>query len=346
MLRVTNEMGRRFTARNSWIAAWAAGASMMLAALLLTAPPAVAQTSRIATHTTIASQAQVSNGRTVLIYSASVQGEDGSPASGAVQLEENGKTLAASALDSTGNAEIRADGLSGDHSLRAVYSGDTLHAASQSDSLTVHADTTATPGFTLTIAPSTITVAAPGDAGSLVATITPHDGFTGFVSMSCSGPGGTSSTTGGSSLPVGVTCLFTPANVEVSSTAAVSAQMVLQTTTGQQTVAARGPAHESKPQPESTDHHPLVLAFLLPGAIGVALLGRKRKQWRRAGWLIALALVGTFSMTACNPRYSYLKHPPTFTGTPTGTFPLLVTAQTSNGVTASTQSVSLTLTVQ
>lgn len=280
-----------------------------------------------------------------MTYNVAVSAEDGSPATGIVRLEEHGKAVAASVLDSSGNAEIRADNLIGDHSLRAVYAGDTAHAASQSDLVAVHADATATPTFTLSIAPSTLTVAAPGDASSLIATITPQNGFTGFISFSCSGTGGTTSTTGGTSLPVGVGCTFNPVNLEItSSTTAATADMVLQTATGSQITQNRN-QKQSMPFGASGSK-PVVLAILIPGAGFVILLGRKRKSWMRAGMLAVLIFVGAFGLTACNPRYYYLNHKPTFTGTQPGTYPLLVTAQTSNGVTATTQSVSLTLTVQ
>lgn len=342
---MTHRIGSRHWARKARIAAWAVASSVALAALHCLSLPAVAQASAAATHTTLSSQAHVTGDHTLLTYNVAVSAEDGSPATGIVQLEEHGKAVAASVLDSSGNAEIRADNLTGDHSLQAVYTGDKAHAASASGLVSIHADATATPTFTLAIAPSTLTVSAPGSSGSLVATITPQNGFTGFISLSCSGTGGTTSTTGGTSLPVGVTCTFAPANLEItSSTTAATADMVLQTSTGQQLTQNNNPS-QTAPHGDS-GAKPVFLAILIPGAGFVFLMARRRKDWLRAGMLAVLILAGSFGMTACNPRYSYLKHQPTFGGTVAGTYPLLVTAQTSNGVTATTQSVSLTLTVQ
>lgn len=316
-----------------------------MAALPCATLPAAAQVQRIATHTTLSPQAHASGDHTLLTYNVAVTADDGSPATGIVELEEHGKAVASSVLDASGNAEIRADNLSGDHSLEAVYVGDTAHAASQSELVAVHADATAAPSFALSIAPSTITIAAPGDSGTLIATITPQNGFTGFISFSCSGTGGTTSTSGGTTLPVGVGCTFTPANLEITSnTTAATADMVLQTTTGSQIGQTPNPGSG---MPHGISKSKTVfLAVLIPGAGFLLFMGRKRKSWQRAGMLVVLILVGSIGLTACNPRYSYLKHKPTFTGTQPGTYPLLVTAQTSNGVTATTQSVSLTLTVQ
>lgn len=342
---MTHRIGSRHRARKARIAAWAVASSVALAALPCISLPAAAQDAHVATHTTLSSQAHVSGDRTLMTYNVAVAAEDGSPATGIVRLEEHGNAVAASVLDASGNAQIRADNLTGDHSLQAVYVGDSGHAASQSDLVAVHADASAAPTFALSIAPSTITVAAPGDSGTLVATITPQNGFTGFISLSCSGTGGTTSTTGGTSLPVGVGCTFTPANLEITSnTTTATADMVLQTSTGSQ-ITQNSHSKQSAPY-SASGSRPVFLAILIPGAGLVILMGRKRKSWRRAGMLAVLILIGSLGMTACNPRYSYLKHKPTFGGTPTGTFPLLVTAQTSNGVTATTQSVSLTLTVQ
>ena len=62
-----------------------------------------------------------------------------------------------------------------------------------------------------------------------------------------------------------------------------------------------------------------------------------------------LALVGVVGMlgtTACAARYNYFHHPPTYNGgTPLGSYTITVTAQTSNGVTATEHSVPLALTV-
>jgi hypothetical protein len=51
--------------------------------------------------------------------------------------------------------------------------------------------------------------------------------------------------------------------------------------------------------------------------------------------------------TACNARYDYYNHgPPIPPPTPAGTYTVTVTAQSSNGVTAITNSTTLALTVQ
>src|ERR1700722_718260 len=112
-------MGMRRLARKGMVVALAAG----FATLLATAA-ASAQSTGIATHTTLATNSVELGGRTVTTYSATVQSDDGAPASGVVMLTENGKNLAGAALDSNGQAQIRLDGLTaGDHVLAATYGG-------------------------------------------------------------------------------------------------------------------------------------------------------------------------------------------------------------------------------
>jgi ABC-type oligopeptide transport system substrate-binding subunit len=66
--------------------------------------------------------------------------------------------------------------------------------------------------------------------------------------------------------------------------------------------------------------------------------------------LSLLALVGFVAMlgtTACNARYNYFNHgPPINPATPAGTYTVTVTGQSSDGVTAITNSTTLALTVQ
>ena len=91
-------------------------------------------------------------------------------------------------------------------------------------------------------------------------------------------------------------------------------------------------------------------AVLLPGALGLGGLawGVRRRPWlSRISLLALVALVTTLGTTACNPRYYYLNHgPPTNPATPAGTYTINVTAQSSNGVTAITNSTTMALTVQ
>jgi hypothetical protein len=326
---VTIEMGMRRLARRGLVVALAGIAAM------LAGTAAMAQTTGITTHTTLSTGSEEIGGRTVTTYTAKVLGEDGSPAAGVVELVEQGRMLAGAALNTSGEAEIRYSGLTqGYHYLRAVYVGDAKHAASQSDSAQVSAAASAS-SFSLTLNPTTVTVTAPGDAADVIATVTPASGFTGFVALSCAGPPVSAGSSTDSALPVGVSCTFTPTNLQITSaTTPLSSHFTIQTT---------APAGGLSQNAGS----PLVLAVLLPGVLGLGLLGRKRKALGRVMLVLLVGAIGMAGTSACNARYKYLNHPPTANlGTIPGSYTLTIWAQTSNGVNASETFTTLPLTVK
>jgi hypothetical protein len=324
-------MGMRRLARTGLVVALAAG---MMAGLAATA--AMAQTTGIATHTTLTTGSEEVGGHAVATYSAKVLGEDGAPAAGVVELVEQGRMLAGAALNASGEAEIRYSGLTqGYHYLRAVYVGDARHAASQSDSAQVSAAATSASSFALSLNPTTVSVDAPGDAANVSATVTPAGGFTGFVALSCAGaPVSTGSSTD-TALPVGVSCTFTPTNLQITSaTTPLSSHFTIQTT---------APAGGLSQNAGS----PLVLAVLLPGVVGLGLLGRRRKVLGRVMLVLLVGAIGMAGTSACNARYRYLNHPPTANlGTIPGSYTLTIWAQTSDGVNASETFTTLPLTVK
>ena len=95
---------------------------------------------------------------------------------------------------------------------------------------------------------------------------------------------------------------------------------------------------------------PVAWAFLLPGVLGLGGLawGARRRAWLSRLSLIALVgLVTMLGTTACNPRYYYFNHgPPNNLPTPSGSYTVTVTGQSSNGITAITQNTTMVLTVQ
>jgi hypothetical protein len=328
-------MGMRRLAHTGWVVALTAGA-------LLGTSAAMAETGSVATHTTLTTESIQVGSRTVTAYSATVTGEDGAALKGVVNLSEQGKTLAGAALDASGTAHIRLDGLAGDHNLTAVYSGDANHAASRSEAVAVHADAIAADAFGLTINPSSVTVAAPGDSATVTATITPGSSFTGFVELSCAGAPVSPGSSTDNALPYGVSCTFTPENLQVtSSTQTFSSSFSVLTT-----APAGAGAMNRAPQARDSGA-PLALAILLPGMAGLGWLGRKRKLFSRTALLVMVSAVAVLGTSSCAARYKYLHHPPTYNpGTTPGDYTLTVWAQTSDGVTASEVNTTLALTIK
>jgi hypothetical protein len=324
---------------------------------ILAVASATAETSGITTHTELATANQEISGRTVATYTATVLGEDGAPATGSVSLVEGSRHLASAALDATGKANIRYDALpSGYHALTAVYNGDAIHLSSQSSIVTVHPEAAASPDFSLGINVvgstdgTTMTLAAPGDSGSLVATVTPTKGFTGFISLSLTGPSAVTGTAGGTSLPTGVTYSFAPANLQLvapttaNPTAAQTADMQV-ITAAYNGLGSNGAGPKLHHGSESTGGQ-VFLAILLPGAIVFGYVGRKKKQFLSVLVLVLVGGLTTVTLTGCAARYKYLNHGPAPDGTQPGTYTLTVTAQTSDGVTSSSQSQTMTLVVK
>jgi len=284
-----------------------------------------------ATQTTLSVETHDQAGRTKASVSVSVTGDDGLPANGVIALIDRGRPLAGAALNEQGRAVFAIDLAAGDHSLAAAYAGDTTHRASVSATSNVQAQATTTPDFEISVAPTTLTL-TPGQSGTVVASVTPvnSSALTApmFVTLSCSG------------LPDESSCVFTPENVEIlpNKSAALTSNMLVITQLA---------SSASLGRPRSNG---LALAVLVPGALtlgGLAFSFRRRRLLQRLSLLALVALVGLLGTTACNARYDYYHHgPPLNQATPAGTYTVEVTAQSSNGVTATTHTTTLALTVQ
>jgi len=323
-----------------------AGLGLVLAVL-----PAAAE--QMGSQTALNVETRDLNGRTQATASIAVTGEDGLPASGVVSIEDGALQLAQVALDGQGRATAVVTLTPGDHALRAVYSGDASHRRSISFTSDATGTSSATPSFTITlaaVAPSTLPLdLTAGDAGTIAVTVTPVDNSAlsapMFVTLSCSG------------LPSLSSCTFTPESIEILPTTPTScaagslpadcppvSSMLIQTE-------HKGTAQVLPPaRPDSGPGNHVAWAVVLPGMLGLGGLawGARKRRWLQRLALVALVgLVATLGTTACNPRYYYEHHgPPTTPATPSGTFNITVTGQSSNGVTSITSATTMVLTVK
>ncbi len=288
-----------------------------------------------ATQTSLSAETRDLNGRTQAMLSVTVAGESGQPVSGTVVIVDRGNALAGGVLDAQGKAQVRVDLLPGAHSLRAIYTGDDAHRASASEAASVNAQAGASPDFTVSVSPGSLSLTA-GESGSATVSVTPVNAGAlsapMFVTLSCSG------------MPDQSSCNFTPENVEIqpNATAPVPSSMVLIT----QSKGTRALAVPSS-QPGTNR---VAWAILLPGALGLAgfAFSVRRRRWlSRLSLLALVGMVTVFGTAACAPRYNYFNHgPPYNLPTPAGTYQLLVTAQSSNGITATTHYTPFALTVK
>lgn len=326
-----------------------AALGIALALPVMTAAAANAQ--GVSTQTTLSVASQNVDGRTQQTASINVTGADGQPASGVVNIVEGGRLLSQVALNGVGQASADFTLPGGSHFLRAVYLGDATHQASASDSTEVRPQTSgSTPNFAVSVAavsPATLPLTlTAGQAGTVNVTITPIDNAAltapMFITLSCSG------------LPQQAACTFTPEDIEILPTTPTSCTsgsppsacpptslMLLQTQAQTVTSMNRLPAGRRS--------SPVAWAFLLPGALGLGSLAwaTRRRRWLQRLTLAALVgLVTTLGTTGCDPLYYYETHgPPQPAPTPSGTYNILVTAQSSNGITAITNSTTMVLTV-
>jgi len=309
-----------------------AGLGIALAMPALAA--AAESTQALTTQTTLAAETRDRGGRTQATLNVTVTGDDGQPAAGTVAIEDFGKPQGGAVLNAEGKASLALSLAGGDHQLRAVYTGDDTHQRSVSPLEQVHAQTTGTPDFQISISPATLSL-TPGQSGIVIASVTPENSsaLTGpmFVTLSCSG------------FPDESGCTFTPENVEVlvNATNPVTSSMVFQTQAASQLTG------KLATRPGAA---PIAWALLLPGSLGLLGLawgGRRRRWLSRLSLLALVGLVTMLGTTGCNPRYKYLNHgPPLNPGTPAGSYSVHVTAQYSNGVTAIAHSTTLALTVK
>jgi hypothetical protein len=286
-----------------------------------------------ATQTTLTAETRAQNGRTQA--TVAVTGADGRPATGAVVINDHGKSLAGAALNAKGQATIELDLAEGDHALRAAYAGDATHQASTSSLSKVQTQTssTAAPDFGVSVSPASLTL-TPGQSGTIKVTVTPKNNSTltapMFVGLSCSTPSDEFS------------CTATPASVEILSTTttAPTSTIVVQTQAATST--------SSLPAKRQTS--PIAWAFLLPGVLGLGGLawGSRRRRWlQRLSLMALLGMVTMLGATACNPRYNYLNHSPLpGQATPAGTYTVSVTGEYGNSVTSIERYSTFVLTVK
>lgn len=314
-----------------WVAARRVAAlGLALAGPAWAAGPPVAMQS---TATTLSAETRIQNGRTIASFAVAVKGEDALAPTGAVIIEEDGRQLAGAALSAEGQARLEFAVPPGNHNFVAMYNGDPSHQASVSTVSGVRAQaTSAAPDFQLSVAPGSLTLTA-GQSGTATVSLAPVNAsaLTGpmFVTLACSG------------FPDQSTCTFTPENVEIlpNATTAVTSSMSL-VTQGRNRTGMLGRA----------ERNPVAWAVLVPGMAGLGGLAFavRRKPWLSRLCLLALVgMVAVLGTTACAPRYNYYNHGPPFNlPTPTGSYTLQITAQSSNGVTATTHSTPFALTVQ
>ncbi len=159
--------------------------------------PTLTETVQQATTTALTLSSATATAGTSVTIKAVVTGVSGKPVTGTIKFTDGGAVLASIAPDATGTATFTSTTLApGAHVLQAAYSGDTLDAASSSNTstLTVAIATTAT-AFTTSANPInsglslTLNATVTGNGGAPSGSITFNDGGTAITTVQLSTAG-------------------------------------------------------------------------------------------------------------------------------------------------------------
>ncbi|MEO6817146.1 MAG: TIGR03118 family protein, partial [Edaphobacter sp.] len=195
-------------------------------------------------------------------------------------------------------------------------------------SIAVAPPASGTPDFSVQTTTKAVSVAA-GQAGSLTLSLAATNGFTGPVSLSCSG------------LPTGDTCTFLPSSISLSGSTSTSVMVSIGTAPAV-TPPATGPYIANKVSHLWHSHEGMTLAFLGPFGI-LTLFGIKRKSAMLRGSVLVIVFA-LFTLTATGCSSSQSQQQPTSNPMPAApqTSQVMVTA-TSGAI---THSITVALTVQ
>jgi CSLREA domain-containing protein len=201
---------------------------------------------------------------------------------GSVQFLDGSTVLGNGVLSAQGVGTYTTSSLaSGAHQITAVYAGDTNFARSSSSQTTV---TIGSPGYTLLANPASLTLKA-GQTGKVSLTFTPVGGFTGTLSLSCTG------------LPAGASCSFAPSNLTADGS---NKQQIAQLTI---TTLGSNQGTVSMNRSDGSSSGPLRASmFLLPGMFfgGFLMWQRKKLCVRNGQLLLPLILVASLTgMVGC-----------------------------------------------
>ena len=278
--------------------------------------------SKAVSATTLASSAASANLNAPVTFTAMVTSTAGTP-TGAVQFLDGTTLLGTSALNGTAVATYTTSALAaGSHTIDAVYIGDSNFAGSQS----TFAQSVTAPGFTLAADPTSLSLKA-GQTGEIKVTLTPVGGYTGSLTLACSG------------LPNLASCSFNPATLAAngSNTAVTTTLTIITTGSNQGTVSQLAPGAPASGAMKT-------MVCWLPGGLAGFLLLWKRKRLsgalKSAMWMIVLA-AGVSGIAACGGG-SMGGGGSTMPSTPPGTSTMTISA---SGAGSSSQSLSLNITV-
>jgi hypothetical protein len=193
-------------------------------------------------------------------------------ATGIVTFYDGASSLGTATLDATGHASATTSALTlGTHSLTAVYVGNAIYSASTSPAFQ---ETVQTPGFTMTLASPSLTLATYHHTTTSV-TLASSGNFADKLTLSCTSP------------PANVTCIFTPAPAALTVNGSATVSFYIDT----DSIVGGDARNDGAP---GRHGQPMNLALLLwPAGLFLAIAARHRR--RSSVWLLMLLAIGSIS---------------------------------------------------
>ncbi len=226
-----------------------------------------------------------------------VTGSTGPIPTGTVTFTTGTTTLGSATLDTSGVASFTPNLPNGVFPIVASYSGDSLHAPSQSPPVSVNG---APAGFSITVKPSTVSMAA-SQNDTVAVNIASVGGFSDTIALGCA------------ALPAGVTCTFIPSSVTLAANGSATSQLTIDT---------NSPLSGGSTAMNSTRGRGMSLAGLfLPFSVIFGLIFWRLR--RRSASLLTMVLIAVLSLgalvaTGCNSFGASTVTPGTYTFEVTG----------------------------
>ena len=283
-----------------------------------TSPPATINVLRTTTTTVGASSPSVQTGQNVTVTAQIVSNQAGGPAiGGTVQFFfGGGGPVGSPATVTNGQAQVTTNTLMpGPLGLSAVYNGDTNYEGSTSP--TIPFTVTPAPDFSISFAPPTVNVSAPGSSATTILTVGALNGFTASVNL-----------TGCTNLPSESTCSFSPAMVAAGGTSTI----MISTTAPSSLVPL---SRRIDFGGWRTTARAIRILLLCAALLALVIHGRRRR-WNLASAMLMFALL--IGIAACGGGSGGgggggVTPPPTNPGTPVVTNQVITVTATSGSIT-------------
>ena len=272
--------------------------------------------STIPTATALASATSGGNSPEVILV-ATVVGASGPTPTGTITFQMGNVVIGSAPLNSSGVAILSPNLPAGIDNIVAIYSGDTIHAASQSQAVTV---SNVPIDFSVTVTPPSISIATTQSA-TLNVSLTSYSGFTDTIGLGCA------------SLPAAVNCHFSTISQPLTANGTQNVQLTIDTNNP----LGGGASTSSVQRPGGTKA--LFAGLTLPLSLFFGcLFWRLRKRQSAVFTCLAVVLFGLVSMaiTACS-GFTQVSAAP-------GTYVIQVTGTGANSDVVHYQNVTITIT--